>query len=304
MKCETIPELEKFLTIQEQALGQNSPEVAATVSKLADLYFNKGMLENAEALYRRALGIMEKTLGPYRIEVSDAKKSLEKVLTEKQRSTIPPSGRQVNPSNSSSNSQSSSHVQSSSTGQQLLYSQRMDRQLTVLDSSTSLDAVPASAALGWPSGFGKGEDYEKEAEIELASVRQTMGKDHPHVADCLTKLADQYCRRKKYREMEPILQEALRIREKCLGLEHPMVSTSLKNLARLYYFQARYELSEPLFKRALAIRQKVYGKGHSRYADVEEQYAKLLRKTGRAMQAQELENNVRIVRARFNAQGT
>lgn len=300
MKCETIPELEKFLTIQEQALGQNSPEVAATVSKLADLYFNKGMLENAEALYRRALGIMEKTLGPYRIEVSDAKKSLEKVLTEKQRSTIPPTGRPDN----LSKSQSNSHVQSQSNSQSPLYSQRMDRQLTVLDSSTSLDAVPASAALGWPSGFSKGEDHEKEAEIELESVRQTMGKDHPHVADCLTKLADQYCRRRKYREMEPILQEALRIREKCLGMEHPMVSTSLKNLARLYYFQARYELSEPLFKRALAIRQKVYGKSHSRYSDVEEQYAKLLRKTGRAMQAQELENNVRIVRARFNAQGT
>lgn len=271
MKCETIPELEKFLTIQEQALGQNSPEVAATVSKLADLYFNKGMLENAEALYRRALGIMEKTLGPYRNEVDDAKKSLEKVLTVRQKAPV------AGP--------------------------RLERQLTVLDSSTSLDAVPVGSALGWPSGFSKGEDHEKEAEIELESVRQTMGKEHPHVADCLTKLADQYCRRKKYREMEPILLEALRIREKCLGMEHPMVSTSLKNLARLYYFQGRYELSEPLFKRALAIRQKVYGKNHSRYADVEEQYAKLLRKTGRAMQAQELENNVRVVRARFAGQG-
>lgn len=280
MKCETIPELEKFLTIQEQALGQNSPEVAETVSKLAALYFNKGMLENAEALYRRALTIMEKTLGPYRVEVSDAKKSLEKVLNVRQKAvhTRPEFSRPLTGVN------------------------RMERQLSALDSSTSLDAVPPSAALGWPTAFNKNEDHEKEAEIELESVRQTMGKDHPHVADCLTKLADLYCRRKKYREMEPILKEALRIREKCLGMEHPLVSTSLKNLARLYYFQTRYELSEPLFKRALTIRQKVYGKNHSRYADVEEQYAKLLRKTGRAMQAQEMENNVRQVRARFETQ--
>ncbi|HNM48402.1 MAG TPA: tetratricopeptide repeat protein, partial [Candidatus Obscuribacter sp.] len=83
-----------------------------------------------------------------------------------------------------------------------------------------------------------------------------------------------------------------------LGLEHPLVSSSLKNLARLYYFQTRYELSEPLFKRALTIRQKTYGKEHERYADIEEQYAKLLRKTGRVLLAQELDNHVQRVRGK------
>jgi tetratricopeptide (TPR) repeat protein len=270
MKCETIPELEKFLTIQEQALGQNCPEVAATVSKLADLYFHKGMLEDAEALYRRALQIMEKTLGPYRAEVVDTKKCLEKVLTVRQKGaptavyTRPPA---------------------------------CQWRQSLTDSSTSLDAVPASMALGWPSGFP--DEQEKDTELEVATVRQTMGKDHPHVADLLTKLADHYCRRKRYHEMEPILLEALHIREKSLGGEHPLVSTSLKNLARLYYFQHRYELSEPLFKRALAIRQKVYSKDHPRYADVEEQYSKLLRKTGRTGLADDFDVHVRAVRGKF-----
>ncbi|MFA7338256.1 MAG: tetratricopeptide repeat protein [Candidatus Obscuribacterales bacterium] len=271
MKCETIPELEKFLTIQEQALGQDSPEVAATVSKLADLYFNKGMLENAEALYRRALEIMERTLGPYRAEVADTKKCLEKVMTVRKKSA--PSAVYPRPSS--------------------------DWKQAMTDSSTSLDAIPQSVALGWPTSFP--DDHEKEAELEVASVRQMMGKDHPHVADLLTKLADHYCRRRLYREMEPILIEALQIREKSLGGEHPLVSTSLKNLARLYYFQTRFELSEPLFKRALAIRQKVYSKDHPRFADVEEQYAKLLRKTNRLAQAQEMENHVRVVRGQFAA---
>jgi len=46
----------------------------------------------------------------------------------------------------------------------------------------------------------------------------------------------------------------------------------------------------------LTIRQKLYGKQHPRYADVEEQYAKLLRKTNRVMLAQELDNHVTLVR--------
>lgn len=280
MKCETIPELEKFLTIQEQALGQNCPEVAATVSKLADLYFNKGMLEDAEALYRRALQIMEKTLGPYRPEVADTKKCLEKVITVRQKAV--PAASAV----SSAVYSRTSAVQS-----------YQWRQQSYADSSTSLDAVPASMVLGWPSGFP--DEQEKDTELEVATVRQAMGKDHPHVADLLTKLADHYCRRKRYREMEPILLEALHIREKSLGGEHPLVSTSLKNLARLYYFQNRHELSEPLFKRALAIRQKVYGKDHPRYADVEEQYSKLLRKTGRTGLADDFDNHVRAVRNKF-----
>jgi hypothetical protein len=83
MKCETIPELKEFLTIQEQALGQTSPEVATTVSKLADLYLANGMLDDAEALYRRALAIREKAI-PFRSEVEESRKSLSKVLALKQ----------------------------------------------------------------------------------------------------------------------------------------------------------------------------------------------------------------------------
>ncbi|MCA0313905.1 MAG: tetratricopeptide repeat protein [Candidatus Melainabacteria bacterium] len=263
MKLETITELERFLNIQEQALGSDSPEVANTLTRLADLYFSKGLLEEAEALYRRALNIKEQSSGLHKIDIERTRQNLEKVLTRKRA-----------PSQSRT---PSSHVQWQT------------------DSSTSLDAVPPSMALGWPSAFD--QDKDKELEIELASIKHMMGLEHPQVADCLTRIADQYCRNKRYTEMEPVLQEALRIRERALGAEHPLVSSSLKNLARLYYFQKRYELSEPLFKRALSIRQKAYGKNHERYADVEEQYAKLLRKTGRALLAQDLDDHVKQVRS-------
>ncbi|HEY9788148.1 MAG TPA: tetratricopeptide repeat protein, partial [Candidatus Obscuribacterales bacterium] len=60
MKVETIADLEKFLAVQEQALGAESPEVAATLIKLANLHLGTN-LDKAEALYRRAHFILEKT---------------------------------------------------------------------------------------------------------------------------------------------------------------------------------------------------------------------------------------------------
>ncbi|HEY9712532.1 MAG TPA: tetratricopeptide repeat protein, partial [Chroococcales cyanobacterium] len=79
MKCDTIPAMEKFLQIQEQALGATAPEVAATVSKLGDLYFNMSRFDKAEALYRRALEIRQCIVGVHSDEVEESRTNLAKV---------------------------------------------------------------------------------------------------------------------------------------------------------------------------------------------------------------------------------
>jgi tetratricopeptide (TPR) repeat protein len=141
------------------------------------------------------------------------------------------------------------------------------------------------------------EDAIKETELELELLKQMVGADHTSVADLLTKLADLYCRLRLYSKMEPVLVDALKIREAACGSNHPSVSTELKNLARLYLVQERFALAEPLFKRALAIREKAYGRMHPRVADIEEQYAQLLRKTNRAYLAETLDQHVNAIRA-------
>src|SRR6266446_6891625 len=57
-----------------------------------------------------------------------------------------------------------------------------------------------------------------------------------------------------YQEAEPLLQEALAIREKRYGVNHPNTYYLLNNLAILYSVRGKYEEAEPLFQRALAIR--------------------------------------------------
>ncbi len=59
MKVNSIEDVERFLSIQEQALGSNNPEVAITLQRLAALYLDNGDLLKAESIYERALSILE-----------------------------------------------------------------------------------------------------------------------------------------------------------------------------------------------------------------------------------------------------
>ncbi len=374
MKCDTIPELERFLTIQEQALGTGSPEVASTVSKLADLYLDRGMLDDAEALYRRAISIRERLSGPHRSEVEESRKSLNKVLALKgdrlvrisaeMRAAGSSSVRQARPPQSGTatnvtNSQQHLHPSQSATFSQGRYTQPNQSaagkyqppappnqhtgsgrfpttgsqpqtesgkypatgaqphtaagkhppatgsqhtkssdswSFRPLDSSTTLEALPDSMALS--SSEDALLDAIKEACVEIDLMRQLSGCDTCQLADCLTRLADLLCRCKRYKEMEPLLIEALSIREKRYGQHHQMVATSLKNLARLYYFQGNFQHSLPLFERTLTIRRRVFGDFNPRVSETLEQYAKLLRKMERHAEALKAEQEAQSIRAR------
>jgi tetratricopeptide (TPR) repeat protein len=58
---------------------------------------------------------------------------------------------------------------------------------------------------------------------------------------------------------EPLVKQALAIREQQLGLEHADTAACLNNLALLYKKQGRYEEAEPLLKQALAIWEQQLG---------------------------------------------
>jgi len=371
MKCETIPELKRFLTIQEQALGTASPEVATTVSKLADLYLDRGMLDDAEALYRRALSIRERLNGPHRSEEEDSRRSLNKVLAlkgdrlervsnemraagntktpnggqsryrpgstsqlntatytpattpqhsfgvpQQNQNAAGPNGYQPQQSNFGSppnppNTTPDHYFTNRRTqaipnfsGQKNVEHRPTDgaaggdarTPFRPQDSSTVLDTVPENMLL--TSSADALDEAIREARLEVELVRQLTGGDAAQMADCLTRLADLLCRCRMYKEMEPILQEALFIREKRFGLQHHMVATSLKNLARLYYFEGYYDRALPLFERALLIRRRVFGENNVRVADVLDQYAKLLRKMQRPNDATKCEQEANAIKSR------
>ena len=83
---EAEPLLVRALTIKEQLLGADHPDVALSASNLGQLYVAQGQPVKAEPLYRRALSIRQKALGPSHPEVAKTLEELANVLRKMGRS--------------------------------------------------------------------------------------------------------------------------------------------------------------------------------------------------------------------------
>ena len=119
-------------------------------------------------------------------------------------------------------------------------------------------------------------------------AKRVRGPEHPETATRLNNLGSFTKRSGEYAKAEPLLQEALRIRQKVLGPEHPDTATSLNNLAVLYQDMGEYAKAEPLYQEALRIRQKVLGPEHPDTAKSLNNLAVLYRAMGEYAKAEPL----------------
>ena len=223
------------------------------------LYQAQGRYAEAEPLYKRALAIEEKALGPEHPDIATSLNNLALLY----------------------------QVQGRYAEAEPLYKRALAIGEKALgpehpDVATSLNNL---AELYQAQGrYAEAEPLYKRA---LAIGEKALGPEHPDVAISLNNLAG-LTRRKaamprpslftnapspsregarpgapgcrhqseqsrglyqaqgRYAEAEPLYKRALAIEEKALGPEHPDVATSLNNLAVLYQAQGRYAEAEPL----------------------------------------------------------
>ncbi|MDY7024273.1 MAG: tetratricopeptide repeat protein, partial [Cyanobacteriota bacterium] len=76
---------------------------------------------------------------------------------------------------------------------------------------------------------------------------------------------------------EPLLQQALEMRQRLFSGDHPDVALSLNNLAELYRSQRRYAEAEPLYQKALAMFERTLGVGHPNTMKVRDNHVDCLR---------------------------
>ncbi len=96
--------------------------------------------------------------------------------------------------------------------------------------------------------------------------------------------------------MDACLRPVLLTRE--LGPEHPELARSLHALAYRYHRQAEFAKAEPLYARALAIQEKSLGVDAPEVATILDDYAALMRQTGRGAEAGDLERRAAAIRAK------
>lgn len=287
MKSESIDKLEQFLKLQENMHGPDSRQVAKVLIRLAIAFMEDGRLHDAEANLLRALSIEQACPAPDQKLIVEVGKQIDRIhqklgapleddLESLKVSTdrIPALTPMFEPTQSFP--QSGGVLTSAAAP----------------DAGSNLGTKSTDNAEAAVHAHTKTEPIDKAivaAQQQIRQIKQTGGSDSVAVADALTKLADLYCRKEQLSEMEPLLVEALRIRESICGSVHLSVSTDLKNLGRLYYFKQRYDLAEPYLKRALSIREATLGQYHSYVADVAEWLAKVYRKTARAEEAKAMD---------------
>ncbi len=233
-----IPLAKRILFILDKAQRKDHPDVAASLSNLADLYFNQGEYAQAEPLYQRALAILEKAVGQEHPNVSIILNNLAELYRNQGK-----------------------YVQA-----EPLY----QRALAILEKVVGKEHPNVANILNNLAELYRNQGKYVQAEPlyqrALAISEKAVGQEHPNVANILNNLAALYNSQGKYAQAEPLYQRALAILEKAIGKEHPNIAPSLNNLAGLYFNQRKYAKAELLLQRALAILEKATGKEHPNVA--------------------------------------
>lgn len=240
----------KAIELAEAAVGADHPCMATSLSNLALVYtveacdccsqgviWDQEVLAQAEPLFKRALAIREKTLGPDDINVAKNLVDLARLY----------------------------EIQGLVAQAEPLYKRALaiDEKVLGLDGVSYLNNL-ANLYLK----EGPWEEVEPFYKRALAIRESVLGPDHLDVAQSLVDLASFYAYTWRDPRAEPLFKRALAITVKMLGPDHPDLAKSLVDLARFYVHQGRPAQAEMLYKRALAIEEKTLGPDHPDLAHI------------------------------------
>ena len=212
--------------------GADSIKLQPWLNDLAAVYKQQDRYPDAEALYQRALAIVEKTKGPDDPEILDALEKLAAIYTG--------IGRQEDAK------------------AEPLY----QRAIAILEKAEGADSP---ALVKWLNSLGliyqvlhRNDDAEAVYRRTLEILENANGPDAPEIVPALDKLASLYSEfgHQEYAKADPLYQRSLSILEKARGADHPDVVRAINNLASSYVLQRRYDDAAVLYVRALAIRDK------------------------------------------------
>ncbi len=194
MPSESLEMLEQFLKLQTAMHGESSVEVAKVLGRIANVYFGKREYAKAEGLFNNALTIAEAQPKPSQTIIREFRNKLRHIEQEQR-------NQQGHPDDNEWLKVSTDRIPVFSAENGLM-------------PSASPSAKEAN-----PKG-GVSNKVIADAKLHIHKLQQLAGHESLQVADAMTKLADLYCRREELDEMEPLLIEALRMREKLCGENH------------------------------------------------------------------------------------
>ena len=168
-----------------------------SLNNLALLYRDQGRYADAEPLYKRALAINEKALGPDHPNVA---------TSPEQSGTALRCYKVAMPTLSRSTSARWRSIEKA------------------LGPEHPNVALSLNNLAGLYAHQGRYADAEPLYKRALAIREKALGPDHPDVAASLNNLAELYANQGRYADAEPLYKRSLAISEKALGPDHPDVA--------------------------------------------------------------------------------
>lgn len=253
--AEALPLAQAMVASLEKA--NDGRELSAALNNLGQVHAGQGRDDLAEPVYKRAIALMEKSLG---LDTGLIAPELNNLAALYQRQ-----------------------------GRFAEAEPLFKRALAVSEKSLSREHPDVGRALNNLATLYVKQERFADAEPlfrrALAIYQKAAGPEHPAVATVLNNIGQVDRDLNRDADAEAPIKRSLAIREKVLGPEHPDVARSLNNLAGLYQHQKRHAEAEPLYRRALAIRERALGPDHPDVATSASNLAHFLQATGRTADA-------------------
>ena len=260
--------LARAIKILEEAHGPDHPEVAAAVNSLGELYSLQADYREAEPLFQRALAVWERTKGPNDPQVAVVLNNLAWLAKVEGR-----------------------YAEAESLYRRALSiftRARLTRHPTYAVITKNLRALQKAKAKHAKGPAASFPPESRAASAEEAAVRrnlealeETLGPNHPNVAEVVKELASFYAARDRAAEAEALYQRALAIDERGGDAEaQKKVVTTLNRLIALCTAQQRHQDARPLYERLLALQERRLGPKNEELVPVLEGYAACLRALG------------------------
>jgi serine/threonine protein kinase/tetratricopeptide (TPR) repeat protein len=224
--------IDRALTQQRQALGEEHLEVARSLDMLGTILHDRGEYTGSEALYREALDLRQRLAG----DSPQVAESLNHLAISLQ-------------------------AQGDAAGAEPFYRQALEinrRTLGPEHPETAWSLNSLAWAIHAQGRLAEAEPLYREA---LSLQRQRLGDVHPDVGHTLNNLGGVRYNLGDFGEAEELWREALAVYRALFG-EHAAVARALHVLGNVLRQRGRLDEAEPLLREALEMNRRLLGDGH------------------------------------------
>ena len=225
--------LERALSIDENALDPDHPDIARSFNNFGYLLQAQGDLAAARPYFERALTIREQALGPDHRDTASSLNNLGGLL----------------------------RAQGDLAGARPYFERALaSREALGPDHpDTAMSFNNLGSLLRAQGDLAGARPYLERA---VAINERVLGSDHPDTASSLNNLGGLLQAQGDLAGARPYFERALAIREQALGPDHPNTANSLNSLGVLLSSQRKFAMARLNFQRALGIVEKSFGPAH------------------------------------------